>query len=733
MWTALTWPVLRDPDIACQVESLRTDTLRFLLLITSLGLLGWHIASTDQAPPEALVYHWEVVVVAASGLGMTSALLGRRSRLAVWCFLGTSVLSITAATWIFSAPTVVALYPLLTLVAVVLLDPLAGVVVSAGCVALLIALRVVGVFVFLPPERIWETACVSGVTVAVAWTLGRNLVIAVEWSLSSYASAARSADEAQRHRAELVQALKQLDAAYYRLERANAALGMAWKAAEAAERAKSEFVTNISHELRTPLNLIMGFSETILMSPESYDVPLPAVYRGDLNAVYRSAQHLLTLTNDVIDLARVGIGRLALAREPVDLAQLINDACSLVGEYVATKNLWLRIEQPPGIPPLLVDRLRIRQVLLNLVTNAVRFTECGGITVSTTLESDSVVVRVADTGCGIAPDDQQKVFDEFYHAAPADKPSDPWRGMGYGLGLPISKRLIELHGGTIGVESTPGVGTTFWFTLPLSTDGEAAQPNSWRWAGLPTVVQSHGRVAVVVGVDQRFADFLQRHLRATHVITTSDLSCAVDAAIEHRASAIIADPETIGDVDVGTLPVPICLAPLPHSQRVTARLGVTAYLTKPVTRTDLQNTLRQLERPVHRVLVVDDDPRFLRLMVRMLKSVSESGSFEILRACNGQEALEQMGEARPDLVLLDLVMPEGGGLEVIATMRQSLDLASVPVVIVSAQDQLDRHVRFDGSLSIKKPEGFGLEELLRTIDAVLGNLEPPQRYLHETG
>src|SRR5579885_1537922 len=105
MWTALTWPVLRDPDIACQVESLRTDTLRFLLLITSLGLLGWNIASTDQAPPEALVYHWEDVVVVASGLGLTSPLLGRRSRLAVWWLRGTSVLPITATAWIFSART----------------------------------------------------------------------------------------------------------------------------------------------------------------------------------------------------------------------------------------------------------------------------------------------------------------------------------------------------------------------------------------------------------------------------------------------------------------------------------------------------------------------------------------------------------------------------------------------------------------------------------------------------
>src|SRR5262249_51182382 len=162
--------------------------------------------------------------------------------------------------------------------------PLAGVITCVASVGLLVGLTLAGPFAFLGTDLVVATAVTAVLAVVIGWTLGRCLVTAIEWSLNSYEQALHNTQAAQTHRAQLVKALKQLDTAYYRLERANAALELAWKAADAAERAKSELAANISHELRTPLSLIAGFSEMIVSSPESYGVPLPGVYRGDLNA-----------------------------------------------------------------------------------------------------------------------------------------------------------------------------------------------------------------------------------------------------------------------------------------------------------------------------------------------------------------------------------------------------------------------------------------------------------------
>ncbi|MGH2457859.1 MAG: ATP-binding response regulator [Chloroflexota bacterium] len=728
MWHELAWPTLRNPEIASEVEALRESTLRFLLWITAIGYLGWHIVSTDRASPDSLERHWVLVPLVLLGLLTTFSLQRSHPRRAVVAFVGFGALSIVAGAWLLSSQPATLLFPLLALAAVILLQPLAGIVVGLASTALLLALQAAGPLAFLTPSQVTEVAVLSGLTVAIAWGLSRSMIVAVEWSLNSYALAARSMQDARDQRAELVQTLKQLDGAYYQLERANAALVLAWKAAEAAERSKSEFVTNISHELRTPLNLIVGFSEAIMTSPESYDVPLPPAYRGDLNAVYRSAQHLLTLTNDVIDLARVGMDRLALAREPVALGEIVEDAGAIVREYIQAKKLWLRLEVQPDVPILELDRLRVRQIMLNLLTNAARFTERGGITVSASRDEGWVVVKVTDTGRGIAPDELGKVFDQFHHTDPGNARSARASGGGYGLGLPISKRLIELHGGRIGVESVVGVGTTFWFALPTVTSEGGTGGDSWHPLRMAGLARTQERILVLAGADDRFARFLQRHLQTTRVVAAADLPRAITTSVELRATAILAD-RCATDLDLVETPVPICAVSLPRGERLAAALGVAGYLVKPVNRLDLGNAIRELDQPVHRVLIVDDDPRFVRLMARLLKGLPGHPKREILRAHNGAEALVLMDEKPPDLVLLDLVMPELGGLEVVSAMARSPRLAKVPVIIVSAQDQVEGQVALDGLLSIKKPDGFRLEELLRAIEAILGALDPPHRYL----
>jgi len=727
MWHAFIWQLKNDARITEEVGDLREETLRLVFSVSTAGYLIWHCAATALLSTDEATHYWELFPIVAVGLGITGGLLHRRSFVAAPCFLMTSIISLAAATLILRTDAPLLLFPFVALVATFLLDPLAGLLSGASSLLLLGALWRMGPLALLPPDRLIGTGVAMLLAVLAAWTLSRNVHIAVEWSLNAYAQASQKAGEAQRHRAELVQALRQLDNAYYRLERANAALELAWKAAESAERTKSEFVTNVSHELRTPLNLIVGFSELIVTSPESYGDPLPAAYRGDLNAIYRGAQHLLNLTEDVLDLARVGMGRLALLREPVDVKRVVGDACDIVSGYVGAKGLWLRVEAPEDLPYLFIDRLRVRQILLNLLTNAARFTETGGITVSIIVEGEGqVIVKVSDTGKGIQPDDLPKVFDPYYHVD-AHETIRGERFEGVGLGLPLTKRLVELHGGCMGVESAVGIGTTFWFSLPVNAVEGTSSSDNWRPLRLVSTSVGGTPLVVLAGVEEELAQLLQRHLRGLQLITAVDAREAVQVASELRALAILADRDVADELRSADAPVPVVGLPLPHDEPLASALGVAAYLAKPVTRAKLRATIARLGIRLRTVLVVDDDPRFARLMARFLQAPSQETRVDTLLAQSGHEALRLMEASKPDLVLLDLAMPDLPGRDILHLMAAMPHLANVPVVVVSGQDA--RLTALHGPLSIAKPDGFEFEELISTVETILGSLAPPHRYL----
>lgn len=730
MWNTLTWRELKNPEMAADVELLRSEALGVFVKLVAAAYLCWHAVVTVLLSPIEGLPYWALMVVVAPSLAITLYLHRRGSPLAAWWFLLSAVASIVAAVWLIPLSSATALLPIVALVAVVLVNPLAGLVVCALAIAALLLLWQAGPLAFLHFEQLAETSVVSLLTVVAGWVLGRIMLTAVGWSLHSYERALQNAQAAQGHRAQLVQALKQLDTAYYRLERANASLELAWKAAETAERSRAEFVTNISHELRTPLNLIVGFTSMMTTSPESYGDSLPPAYRSDLFAVYRSAQHLLTLTDDVLDLARVGIGRIALARELVDLGQVVDEACDLVRDYVAAKSLWLKVDVQPDVPALSLDRLRVRQVLLNLLTNAARFTEEGGITVQALVEGGDAVVKVGDTGRGMDQGAISRVFDEFY-ADERGRAREPGIFGGTGLGLPISKRLVELHGGKMGVASVEGVGTTFWFTLPLAaTDGVTHSP-AWRPSLLRGGFRSGERVLILAGGGEQLAPFLQRHMRGYLVVAAPDVRSAVATATETRPLAILADLDA-PEAECRASPVPVVRLPLPHDERIAAELGAAAYLSKPVDRQDLLEAIRRLDRPVRKVLVADDDPGFVDLLTRMLRTRGRRSRYAVVGAHTGREALDLARSHRPDLVLLDLVMPEMGGAAVVAEMAADPELRDTPVILISAQDRSEWQMRIRGEVVVGKPEGFRLEELLDAVEALIGAIDPPRLYLTAT-
>jgi signal transduction histidine kinase/CheY-like chemotaxis protein len=557
--------------------------------------------------------------------------------------------------------------------------------------------------------------------------LSRALFNLTEWYIFSFAQAQQKVQEAREHRAHVFRLFKELDQAYYRLNRANTALVAARKSAEEAERFKTEFVTNVSHELRTPLNLIVGFTEMMITSPESYEgVQLPGPYRSDLNAVHNSAQHLLALVNDVLDLARIEVGKLAVAREGVDFAALVDETAAIVRDYISAKGLELRIDVEPGLPTMWLDRLRIRQVLLNLLVNAARHTSKGSIVVRAFRQDDELVVRVADTGTGISNQDLGVIFEEFRST---EQPFSEWQS-GTGLGLPISKKFVELHHGRMGVESTYGHGATFWFTLPCGVgfNVQPSMPQPGRYAPVVRLGASE-RILVLVHEDAQMTSLLGRYLDGYKIVGVDTLEAGAELVEEVKALALLVPSQ----LTATTAPNDALLIrlPLPDSQEEAASYGVYGLLAKPVVRQDLLAALSRLPSVPNRVLVVDDDPDVGRLFSRMLRP--QPGMKEVLIAHSGSEALRMMRAKRPDLLLLDLVMPEMSGEDLLKEMARDPELAEIAVILISAVVQNYYQARPTGSIEISRASGFELGEVLRTVDAAVNALAPGWQELATTG
>jgi len=229
---------------------------------------------------------------------------------------------------------------------------------------------------------------------------------------------------------------------------------------EAASRHKSQFLANMSHELRTPLNAVLGYTKLVLNNIYG---EVPEKIRDVMERVELSGRHLLGLINDVLDLSKIEAGQLTLSLKDYSMKEVLQTVSTAMESLAGEKKLALKVTAPADLPLASGDEQRINQVLLNLVGNAIKFTEAGEVKVQATVSDGSFVVSVSDTGLGIAPADQQKIFEEFQQA---DSSSTRRKG-GTGLGLSIAKRIIEMHGGRIWLESSPGKGSTFWFTLPV--------------------------------------------------------------------------------------------------------------------------------------------------------------------------------------------------------------------------------------------------------------------------
>ncbi|MEW6567928.1 MAG: ATP-binding protein [Chloroflexota bacterium] len=716
MWHSFRLAARVDAEFAATALDLLVATCRKLVLTTAAAYVAIHMIAIVTWPQ---VLGWRVWLLAAAVAGMSLLsleLLRRRPIIGVVLWQVGLAAVVLMASLLYRQPLLAGALAVLPLISVVTLGwPFA--IGAQGLVAAVLLLSPTFAGGALPAGMVWGILLGGAFAGLAGWAAEETLLTVTQWSLASSRQAEMNMEEARRHRAQLAIALKDLDHAYYRLGRTNAALVAAWKEADEARRFKAEFVANVSHELRTPLNLVIGFSEMMMTAPESYGgVPLPGVYRSDLNAIYHSALHLLALVDDVLDLARIEAGKIALAREEVNVASLVNEAVEIVRNYVLAKGLDLQVEVEPGLPPLSIDRLRIRQVLLNLLVNATRFSDQGFIRIEVSQRGGEMLFRVTDTGRGIPPQDLPKIFQEF---RTMEQPVSSWHS-GTGLGLPISKKFVELHSGRMGVESTVQQGTTFWFTLPLQP-GRTASRQAPRDRMQPLVASATDeRVAVLIHDDPQTGPLLQRYLSGCRVAVAPTVEAGMALAEDLQAIAVLTDPSRASSVPETALPVVAC--PLPSGRQAAAAIGAEDLLVKPVSHQELLQAIDRLQRRVERVLIADDDPNVVRLFRRMLQVRLPPEA--CLEAYNGEEALSRMRFERPDLVLLDLAMPKVDGRMVLERMAEDPELSHIPVIIVSARSQEYIQLQLPGPVQVIRPGGFRLGEVVQLLEGILKTLAP---------
>jgi signal transduction histidine kinase/ActR/RegA family two-component response regulator len=365
-----------------------------------------------------------------------------------------------------------------------------------------------------------------------------------------------------------------------------------------ADQLKSQFLANMSHELRTPLNSIIGFSRVIM---KGIDGPITELQQQDLTAIYSSGQHLLNLINDILDLSKIEAGKMELSfEENVNVADLINSVMSTVAGLVKDKPITLNRELAPDLPGVRADPLKVRQVLLNLLSNAAKFTEKGSITIQARLEhgielQPEVLISVTDTGAGIAPEDRKKLFQPF---SQVDASATRKTG-GSGLGLSISRHLVEMHGGRMGVDSEVGQGSTFYFVLPVPTKSKLVLDNNEPVLTSQPLVLSIDNERPILQLYERY---LNSHGYQVYGLT--DPTKSVDLARKLHPVAITLDVMMPGydgwqvlenlKADPDTQHIPVIICTILENQGKASSLGASDYLTKPILEDDLIQALTRL-------------------------------------------------------------------------------------------------------------------------------------------
>jgi signal transduction histidine kinase/CheY-like chemotaxis protein len=535
------------------------------------------------------------------------------------------------------------------------------------------------------------------------------------------------AERARRHQEEVKRLNKSLTLAYAMLQRRTQELLVARQEAENALRLKEQFAVYVSHELRTPLNIMLGFLEILQRYPEVYgDVQWTPTLRRDIAEIQRSARHLLDLVNDLLDLARIDAVKMPIHRESCRLEDVLGEAVDLARRLLTQKPVQLRVSMDSPLPMLYLDRTRIRQVILNLLANAGRFTPQGEIHLHARAQDDEIVISVRDTGIGIAPEHLSTLFQDY-----AQTPQGGRTGDGKGLGLAIAKRFVQMHGGRIWAESQVGHGSAFFFTVPIHTIQVVPSVRHSSVAPDQPPADYH---LLLVDPDPAAAAYLRRQLDGVRVSQTPDLESARRLVREQRPHALLLNvlPDR-GDGARSPLPpivtdgVPVLQCTLPVGKWLLAEDDFDHRLVKPLESRRLLHVLDTLCPAEGTVLLVDDDRAFVQLMQRLFQAASPHWArpYTLRWAYSREEAETALTTLTPALILVDIALGSSDGRSFAQWLRRHPVYRSIPLVAVSSYAPgSDGHSTRSCSFSLTRKEGFSESEVLNLIMQTLRQVRP---------
>ncbi|MCX6071810.1 MAG: response regulator [Chloroflexi bacterium] len=532
----------------------------------------------------------------------------------------------------------------------------------------------------------------------------------------------RALEELRQRQQELIQLNQELEdtnrgvlALYTELDEKAAQLSR-------ANELKARFLSNMSHELRTPLNSILALSRLLL---DRVDGDLTEEQEKQAAFIRKGAEDLSTLVNDLLDLARIEAGKTVVRSRECSAAEIFSGLRGMLRPLLVSESLALVFEDPGGIPPLFTDDSKVSQILRNLLSNALKFTERGEIRVSARLSEDgrAVVFSVADTGIGIAPADQERIFEEYTQV----EETQQGKPRGTGLGLPISKKLAEMLGGSVGLESRFGVGSTFFAVIPIQyvEPGEAAVSEAMAAAD----VTRHP--VLVIEDDPAMHLLYEKYLRGSgfQALPARSIGMARQILKRMKPLAIVLDILMPGEdawqflVDVkgaeGTRNIPIIVVTVVEERDKGMALGAEDYCVKPVERKWLLDRLRTLSQhaPVEKVLIIDDE----EVARYILKSHLADTKYRVVEAADGPQGLRLAEAERPDVIFVDLMMPGMSGFEVLHRLKGNPSTQHIPVIISTAKilDEEERKALNAEALAILSKGALSREAALEMVGAAL--------------
>ena len=533
-------------------------------------------------------------------------------------------------------------------------------------------------------------------------------------------------DVSRRIQAE--QAISALNAQLQRnaddLAMANKELKLRNRAVERGDQMKSEFVASMSHELRTPLNAIIGFSD--LLAEQTAGVLSPKQQRF-IGHIQQGARHLLALINDILDLSKMESGRLELHSENVPVAAVVAHVLSSLQPLAMAKHIQAQSSIGPDITAW-ADRVRFQQILYNLLGNALKFTPEGGrVWVEVAEREDQLIVSVCDTGLGIPLEEQEAIFNAFHQVGATTKGIKE----GTGLGLAITRRLVQEHGGSIWVESEPGKGARLSFTVSLGRPLEAGGQEDAGHAG-PAALPDHPRILIVdeeVEARELLVNWLEPE--GYELATAMSPQEVLAKAAELRPDAITLNVLGPGQVGWDTLyqlkrnpvtaRIPVIVVSVVDEPKIGMALGATEYLLKPAPKEVLLKAIRRHIapnfNPPGKVLVVDDEAATREL----LKETLEADGYVVALAGSGTEALELLAQFPVAAVLLDLIMPEMDGFEMLVRLKENSAWRGIPVFVLTAKQLTDKEIEMlrRDTIAFLQKGGEWKEQLLAELRHVV--------------